>query len=137
MHTPQLDRVRLYLRALHESDTPGLIDAFEPDGTVVSPFLGRMAARDFFPRLAAASERSVIRPIDLFVSAGAADAVVRIAAYFDYDWTLSDGQVVPFRPVDIFEFAPGSDRIRTMVIVYDTHPIRQDVGDKYGPPAAP
>jgi hypothetical protein len=54
-----------------------------------------------------------------------------VAAYFRYDWTLKDGKVVTFTCVDVFEFQDGSERIASMSIVYDTHPLREEVGDKY------
>jgi hypothetical protein len=132
MATHPLDTVRNYLRHLHDSDTAALISTFEDDGVVHSPFLGTMKASEFFPRLAQASSQSVITLIDLFSSVQPGSGVVRVAAYFRYDWTLSDGRLVDFTCVDVFEFRPGSDRIQAMRIVYDTHPIRERVGDKYG-----
>lgn len=131
MNSPQLDTIRAYLRCLHESDTAGLVAQFEPDGMVNSPFLGEMKACDFFPKLAQASSQSVITLIDLFASAQPETDSTRVAAYFRYDWTLKDGRVVDFVCVDVFGFRAGSDRIATMHIVYDTHPLREQVGDKY------
>ena len=133
MAEPALDTVRRYLRCLHTSDTSGLVACFEDDGMVHSPFLGSMKARDFFPRLAAASSGSVITLIDLFASAQPGDVAPRVAAYFRYDWTLADGRLVDFVCVDVFDFRPGNDRIASMHIVYDTHPLRERVGDKYAP----
>jgi hypothetical protein len=75
----------------------------------------------------------VITLIDLFASVQPADDAMRVAAYFRYDWTLSDGRLVDFTCVDVFGFRPGSDRIASMHIVYDTHPLREQVGDKYAP----
>jgi hypothetical protein len=49
---------------------------------------------------------------------------------------FNDGRVVDFTGVDVFSFRPGSDRIREMHIVYDTHPWREQVGDKYAPDPA-
>ncbi|MGJ7510124.1 nuclear transport factor 2 family protein [Variovorax sp. GT1P44] len=132
-HQLQLDTVRVYLRHLNASDTAGLVSTFEDDGVVHSPFLGTMKARDFFPRLAQASSQSVITLIDLFASVQPDGDTVRVAAYFRYDWTLSDGRLVDFTCVDVFGFRPGSDRIASMHIVYDTHPLREEVGDKYAP----
>lgn len=130
--TDPLGTVRRYLRHLNDSDTAGLVACFEPDGLVHSPFLGTMRAADFFPRLAQASSGSVITPIDLFVSAQSTETV-RVAAYFRYDWTLNDGRLVDFTCVDVFAFDTGSRLIRSMHIVYDTHPLREQVGDKYAP----
>jgi ketosteroid isomerase-like protein len=128
-----LDTVRTYLRCLHAGDTAGLTATFEDDGVVHSPFLGSMPARDFFVRLAQASSASVITLIDLFESVQPAADLVRVAAYFRYDWTLNDGRLVDFTCVDVFAFRPGSARIHAMHIVYDTHPLRERVGDKYAP----
>ena len=130
--------VRNYLRHLHAGDTAGLVSTFEDDGVVHSPFLGTMDARPFFEKLAQASSGSVITLIDLFESVEPATEVVRVAAYFRYDWTLNDGRTVDFTCVDVFSFRPGSVRIQDMRIVYDTHPLREQVGDKYAPdPVAP
>lgn len=133
MNPAQIDTVRTYLRHLHASDTAGLISSFEEEGLVHSPFLGTMKARDFFPRLAQASSQSVITLIDLFASVHPTGGTLRVAAYFRYDWTLSDGRLVDFTCVDVFDFTPGSERIAAMHIVYDTHPLRERVGDKYAP----
>jgi hypothetical protein len=129
----QLDTVRIYLKHLNESNTAGLISTFEQDGVVHSPFLGTMKALDFFPKLAQASSRSVITLIDVFTSVQISSDTLRVAAYFRYDWTLSDGRLVDFTAVDVFNFRANSDRIADMHIVYDTHPLREQVGDKYAP----
>ncbi len=134
MTTAQLDTVRTYLGHLHASNTEGLITCFEENGVVHSPFLGTMRADDFFKKLAQASSGSVITVLDLFASVqpDSGDST-RVAAYFRYDWTLSDGREVTFTCVDVFTFDAGSTRIRDMNIVYDTHPLREEVGDKYAP----
>ena len=130
--TPQLETVRNYLKYLHASDTDGLISTFESDGMVHSPFLGAMKAEPFFRKLAQASNGSVITILDLFASAESSDSdYVNVAAYFRYDWTLNDGRMVDFTCVDVFVFRRGSDRIQEMRIIYDTHPLREQVGDKY------
>jgi hypothetical protein len=72
-------------------------------------FLGAVKALDFFPRLAQASSRSVITLIDLFMSAQPSPDILRVAAYFRYDWTLSDGRLVDFTAVDVFSFRATSD----------------------------
>ena len=134
MSPPPIDTVRTYLAHLHASHTDGLIACFEDDGVVHSPFLGTMRASDFFKKLAQASSGSVITVLDLFASAQPSrDGSVRVAAYFRYDWTLNAGREVTFTCVDVFTFDAGSTRIRDMNIVYDTHPLREEVGDKYAP----
>lgn len=131
MSRSPLNTVRTYLRHLHDGNTAGLVATFEVDGIVHSPFLGTVKASAFFPKLARSSRQSVITLIDLFESAQPGAEGLRVAAYFRYDWTLSDGRQVDFTCVDVFGFQPGSDLIASMHIVYDTHPLREQVGDKY------
>ncbi len=128
MTVPLVEVVSEYLRRLETGDAARIVELFTPDGVVLSPFLGRMTATAFFPKLAASSARSVITPHDILVSARGAR---RVCGYFRYDWTLGDGTTVSFECADIFDFDPIVDRIATMTILYDTHPIRQQVGDKY------
>lgn len=117
--------------ALGRSDYVTIARLFAADGKVRSPFLGEMAARPFFDRLAEASEANVITPIDIFLSeSGAPDAV----AYFQYDWTVKDGSLITFKVMDLFRFAPDSDQITYLDIIYDTHPIRDSHGNKYESP---
>jgi len=127
MSSSNLDTLRTYLRRLRDGDTEGLIALFATDGFVVSPFLGTMRARPFFEKLAQSSRGSVITLLGLYPG----DDPHRAAAHFRYDWTLRDGKVVTFDCVDLFAFDPATGRIASLTIVYDTHPIREDVGDKY------
>jgi hypothetical protein len=130
MH-PHTRVLQTYMEALGHGDYAAITDLFAPDGRVISPFLGEMAAGPFFDRLAAASETNVITPIDIFLSdSGGAHAV----AYFQYDWTVRDGTVITFKVMDYFEFAPGSDLVMSLDLIYDTHPIRAEHGNKYEPP---
>ncbi|WJN73772.1 hypothetical protein OH687_26025 [Burkholderia anthina] len=100
---------------------------FTPDARIFSPFLGWMHAEPFFSKVAAASGESKITPIDICVSTTGAR---RATGYFIYDWALKDGSVARFECVDVFEFDIAG-LIERMIIVYDTHPIRSTVGDKY------
>lgn len=83
--------------------------------------------RSPFSKVAAASGESKITPIDICVSASGAR---RATGYFIYDWGLKDGSAARFECVDVFEFDTAG-LIERMIIVYDTHPIRSTVGDKY------
>ena len=48
-----------------------------------------------------------------------------------YHWQLKDGTFVDFNCADVFDF-DEQGRITCMTIVYDTHPVRAQVGNKYG-----
>jgi hypothetical protein len=117
--------------ALGRSDYATIKGLFSADGRVISPFLGEMAAEPFFDRLAGASETNVITPIDIFLSDGGSP---RAVAYFQYDWTVTDGTVITFKVMDYFEFEPESNLVTSLDLIYDTHPIRVEHGNKYEPP---
>ncbi|HEM7896106.1 TPA: nuclear transport factor 2 family protein [Burkholderia cenocepacia] len=120
-------QVRAYLRELERGDVGAICALFTPDARIFSPFLGWMQPEPFFAKVAAASGESRITPIDICVSTSGAR---RATGYFIYDWALKDGSVARFECVDVFEFGIQG-LIERMIIVYDTHPIRSTVGDKY------
>jgi ketosteroid isomerase-like protein len=119
--------VRAYLKALEAGDVPGVLATFSPDAWVMSPFLGRVSASDFFPKVVASSSASKLTVHDVFESV---EGHLRAVGYFRYDWWLKDGQHVQFECADVFNFN-ADGLIDSMIILYDTHPIRESVGDKY------
>ena len=122
------EAVREYLLALESGDVAKIVSLFEPDGWVLSPFLGRMTAREFFPKVAEASSGTKLTVHDILVSS---EGQPRAVGYFHYDWRLKDGSKVSFECADVFTFNPETGKILSMVILYDTYPIREAVGDKY------
>jgi ketosteroid isomerase-like protein len=120
-------QVHTYLQALEDGDPAAICALFAPDARIFSPFLGWMQPEPFFAKVAAASGENRITPIDICVSTTGAP---RATGYFVYDWGLKDGSAVRFECVDVFDF-DAQGRIERMMIVYDTHPIRSEVGDKY------
>jgi hypothetical protein len=95
---------------------------------VLSPFLGDMPAGPFFDRLAEASTKNVITPIDIFLSSTEKH---HATAYFQYDWTVRDGTLITFKVMDLFTFEPATHQIIHLDLIYDTHPIRASAGNKY------
>lgn len=120
-------QVLIYLKALERGDVAAICALFTPDAQIFSPFLGWMRPAPFFAKVNLASGESKITPIDICVSTTGAR---RATGYFIYDWGLKDGSAVRFECVDVFEF-DGNGLVEKMIIVYDTHPIRSTVGDKY------
>ena len=127
MH-PYIDILQTYMTALHQSDYATVKSLFAPDGKVKSPFLGEMSAEPFFDRLAGATTKNVITPIDIFLSSSEKNHAV---AYFQYDWTVSDGTIIIFKVMDLFTFESGSNKVAYLDLIYDTHPIRITAGNKY------
>jgi hypothetical protein len=127
MH-PYVGLLQTYMTALGESDYATVKSLFAPGGRVLSPFLGEMLAGPFFDRLAGASTKNVITPIDIFLSAAEKNLAT---AYFQYDWTVLDGTLITFKVMDLFTFDPGSGKVTYLDLIYDTHPIRASAGNKY------
>jgi ketosteroid isomerase-like protein len=120
--------VRKYLKALEAGDADKAAALFTPDGWVQSPFLGRIPVRAYVAKVAGASNSSKLTVHDVLVSA---EGNTRAVAYYLYDWQLKDGSQVSFECADVFNFDPASGHIASIVLVYDTHLVRDVVENKY------
>jgi hypothetical protein len=120
--------VREYLVALEAGNVDRIVELFSADGWVLSPLLGRMPARHFFLKVVESSSASRLTVHDVLVSA---EGRPRAVGYFLYEWWLRDGSKVSFECADVFNFNPSTGKIQSMVILYDTHPIRKCVEDQY------
>ena len=120
--------VRKYLAALEAGDPDRAAALFIPEGWVRSPFLGKLPVREFVAKVAASSRGSKLTVHDVLVSA---EGQLRAVAYYNYDWTLKDGTHVAFDCADVFNFDRASGHIESIVLVYDTQPVRGVVERKY------
>lgn len=119
-------RVRRYFELMSASDIDGIVALFAPGAVIRSPFLGDVPAPEFFAKLGAASATSTLTVFDVLIGETGESA----AGQFRYDWTLKTGEVIAFEGVDHFTF-DAEGRFTSMSIYYDTHPLREEVGDKY------
>ena len=120
--------VRKYLSALEAGDPEKAAALFVPGGWVRSPFLGKLLVRDYVARVARATGGARLTVHDVLVSA---EGHLRAVAYYLYDWSLKDGTRVSFDCADVFNFDRETGRIESIVLVYDTQPVRDAVEDKY------
>jgi ketosteroid isomerase-like protein len=120
--------VRKYLSALEAGDPEKAAALFVPGGWVRSPFLGKVAVREYVARVAGATSDARLTVHDVLVSA---EGHLRAVAYYLYDWSLKDGTRVSFDCADVFNFDRDTGRIESIVLVYDTHPVRGAVEHKY------
>lgn len=125
-HAEKIAYVRRYFELMSASDIPAIIALFEEDAQIQSPFLGQMRAAEFFEKLGNASQNSTLTVFDVLMGEAGNSA----AAHFEYDWVLKSGDQFTFQGVDYFTFS-DQGRFASMSIFYDTHPVREDVGDKY------
>jgi len=117
-----------YLRALEAGDADRAAALFIPDGCVESPFLGRLPVKQFVKKVADSSRGTKLTVHDVLVSA---EGHLRAVAYYQYDWRLQDGSRGSFDCADVFNFDPSTGHIQSIVLVYDTHPVRAVVENKY------
>jgi ketosteroid isomerase-like protein len=120
-------RINTYLEVLERGDIDAICALFAPDAQVFSPILGWVRPSALYTKLRDASGQSRLTPIDICVSTSGAP---RATAYFVYDWVLKDGSAVRFDCVDVFEF-DANGLIERMKIIYDTHLVRDTVGDQF------
>ena len=135
--------IRSYFERLTASDMTGVLALFAPGATVTSPYLGTLPATAFFVSLDQASAQNRLTVFDVLLGERGDSG----AAHFEYDWTLASGDRIVFEGVDYFRFAAAADadagdgagaengagetRFTSLSIFYDTHPAREQVGDKY------
>jgi hypothetical protein len=120
--------VHSYLKALESGDAERAAALFIADGWVESPFLGRLPVRQYVKKVAEASKETRLTVHDVLVSA---EGHLRAVAYYLYDWRLRDGTRVAFDCADVFNFDPATGHIQSIVLVYDTQPVRTVVEHKY------
>src|ERR1700733_11843762 len=120
--------VRKYLLALEAGDAEKAASLFVADGWVQSPFLGRLPVREYVNKVTRASSGSKLTVHDVLVSA---EGHLRAVAYYLYDWSLKDGSKGAFGCADGFNFDPQTGHMAAVVLVYDTHLVRDAVESKY------
>jgi hypothetical protein len=120
--------VHSYLKALEAGDPEKAAALFIPEGWVESPFLGRIPVRQYVKKVADSSRGTKLTVHDVLISA---EGHLRAVAYYLYDWRLTDGSRVAFDCADVFNFDPSSGHIQSIVLVYDTHPVRGVVDKNY------
>lgn len=120
-------KLKEYLHELEKSNVDGVVALFAPDARIYSPLLGWVSPRPFYTKLAEASGNSSITLLDIFQSTQGNRTA---NAFFRYDWELRDGSKVSFDCVDVFDFNDGG-LIEKLVIIYDTHQIRGDLGNRF------
>lgn len=122
------DTIRAYLRELGKGHAAGVTRLFASDARIYSPLMGWVAPEPFYARLLDVSGTSTLTLHDILSSSQGHE---RAIAYFRYDWTLKNGQLASFDCVDVFDFNTAG-QIDRLIIIYDTYPVRQDVGNALG-----
>lgn len=120
-------KLKEYLRELEKSNVDGVVALFAEDAEIYSPLLGWVSPQPFYSKLADASGNSTITLLDIYQST---EGNRSSSAFFRYDWVLRDGSKVSFDCVDVFDFNDDG-LIEKLVIIYDTHQIRDDLGDRF------
>lgn len=113
--------INAYFASLEAGSCDQTLQLFTQDAVVNSPLYGTMKAQEFYQKLFSATNRSKITLQEIFFSNTSSN---NATAHFLCDWILKDGTPAPFECVDIFEFEPTSNKIRSLKIIYDTYHIR-------------
>jgi len=114
--------VASYLRALEDGAAADVIALFADDGVVESPLYGILPASEFYPALFADTASSTLTLRSTMT--GDMNGLPVVSFWFDFDWTLANGEPAPFTVVDVAEL--NNDGLITRLhIVYDTAPLRE------------
>ena len=84
--------------------------------------------RQYIKKVAESSKGTKLTVHDVLVSA---EGHLLAVAYYMYYWRLKDVSRVAFDCADVFNFDPSSGRIQSIVLVYDTQPVRGVVESKF------
>jgi hypothetical protein len=114
---------RNYIDLLEKGDIRGVISLFSSTGIVHSPIYGKKSAKEFYNDLAEDTSESKLTINGIFEEPGSN----RVALYFNYTWTLKNGEVVNFDVVDIIVF-DDDNNIVNLKIIYDTRYSRKAIG---------
>lgn len=113
--------MREYLESLSAADLERVLALFEPGAIVNSPLYGVLPATEFYPVLFRDTAQSRLKLRTTMT--GVHEGRPVISFWFDFDWTLANGEPAPFTVVDVVELG-ASGRIEKLHIIYDTAPIR-------------
>jgi hypothetical protein len=113
---------KTYISHLENGLVEKVISLFTHDGLVHSPLYGTKSAKDFYTLLADDTSKSELNINGLFED----EKNCRLALYFNYRWTLKNGEVVIFDVVDIMQFN-AENKIIDLKIIYDSINTRQAI----------
>lgn len=111
-----------YLHHLERGAMQQVIDLFSEDGVVHSPIYGTLPAKTFYNLLSDDTQESKLELKDIFETPNSN----KLALYFNYAWTLKNGDLVNFAVVDIIEFN-DQHKITDLKIIYDTQHSRKAI----------
>src|SRR4051812_43338247 len=106
--------VRAYLKAMERSDLAGVLECFDGAGLIHSPVYGKVPVRPFYERLFGDTVSAEVTIYSLY---SALNDPNRLAAHFGYVWVKTDGSRIVTDLVDLFTFAPGTERISELKII--------------------
>jgi hypothetical protein len=109
--------IKLYLKALENSDYTAMLDLFVDQAYIDSPLYGMQPADTFYLDLFGNTIQSRIRLLGCFTNSARPEQAI---GYFAYYWHLKDGSKAIFDCVDIFELDLKEGKIRALKIIYDT-----------------
>ena len=111
-----------YLHYLERGSIQEVVDLFSEDGVVHSPIYGTLSAKTFYKLLSDDTQASKLELKDIFETSNSKT----LALYFNYIWTLKNGDLVNFDVVDIIKFNE-QHKIIDLKIIYDTQHSRKAI----------
>jgi hypothetical protein len=112
--------IQSYAKALKDKDYQAIVNLFSQDARVFSPLRGEQPPSIFFPNYFQNNDISKVEVKNIFFDVENKNMA---AAFLYFKEILNKKVPIEFEVVDIFEF-DEDNKIKTLKIVLDTHPIR-------------
>lgn len=117
--------IQSYSKALLVNDYQAMIGLFSSEAKVFGALAGEKPVPEFYQNLFKASSRTKVELKNMFITSGVKPSV---AAYLYIEAVRSEGFIIKFECVDIFEFN-SENKITTLRIIMDTYPFRKMLAD--------
>lgn len=94
---------------------------YSPNAMIHSPLYGSQEYTRFYKGLIADTKSMKVKVKNIFEDAEHSNLV---ASLQDFTWILKNGESITVEGVNIFEFTPNTEKIKSIKFIYDTSKVR-------------
>ncbi|NGX62331.1 MAG: hypothetical protein K940chlam9_01828 [Chlamydiae bacterium] len=113
--------IQQYFETLKHLNVEKVVEFFTPSGMINTPLYGTRTIASHYEELFSKTKEMEFTVKGIYQNVENPDSMT---AHVEFTWTLNDGSVQQGDLVDLFHFAPNSDKIESLQIVIDTFQIK-------------
>jgi len=114
--------IKEFYSVLHKGKYKEAISLFASDAIIRSPLHGENGVKRFFGSLAKNARKMRVDIKDLYFSP---ENPNRAIAHIDLYWIAKNGTELMVECIDIFEFVPNSDKMKSLTVIYDACSVQE------------